>query len=399
MQIGLVGLPSAGKSTFFSAATLVDVEMANYPFTTIEPNKGTGFVRVDDPASFFNVVSNPRSGFVAHGTRFVPVELIDVAGLVEDAYLGKGLGNKFLNDLSQADALIHVVDVSGSTDLEGKPCSPGSSDPVKHVSLLVNEIDMWFFSIISKNWAKIEKNPAKEKSKKLELLSQILSGLKIRSVHIEKAMSALSLFDKQFSFWSDEDKKNFAIECRKFSKPIIIAANKADIPSSKDNISSLKSTFPNLLIVPCSAVSELALRKAAKDDFIEYFPGDSSFKILKPLSDKQKSGLDIISSSVLSPFSETGVQKCIDLTVFSLLNFVAVFPGGVKKLSDSQGRILPDCFLLPPNSTALDFAFALHTDMGRGFIKAIDVKSKQMVSKEHVLKTGDVIEIVFRKPD
>ena len=397
MQVGIVGKPSSGKSTFFSAATLIDVAMANYPFTTIEPNKGTGFVRVEDAGKFFGVVSNPRSGFLHNGIRYVPVELIDVAGLVPGAYEGKGLGNKFLNDLSQADALIHVVDASGSTDAEGKPVAEGSHDPCNDVEFLENELDMWFLKILENNWSKFYKTPTKEFGKKVEILVQNLSGVKILEHHIEKALKELNLHDSRFDEWTDENKKTFSTKCREFSKPILIAANKCDLPSAEKNIVKMKETFPDRVIVACSAASELALRKANEQQILKYYPGEKDFEIIGELNDKQKAGLETIRTNVLQKFGGTGIQNCMDKTIFDLLGFIAIFPGGTKGLADKDGNIIPDCFLLPSGSTALDFAFFLHTDIGKGFIKAIDVKTKQTVGKEHELKMGDVIEIIFNK--
>jgi len=403
MQIGIVGKPSSGKSTFFSSATLVDVAIASYPFTTIEPNKGIGFVRVEDAGKFFGVVSNPRHGFLVNDDpknpiRYVPVELIDVAGLVPGANEGKGLGNKFLNDLSQADALIHVVDASGSTDSEGKEVPEGSHDPIIDVKFLEEEIELWFLKIMENNWAKIHRNPEKDFNKKVLILSQALSGIKILTHHIEKAMRTLKIDEKQFLMWTDEDKRNFARLCREYSKPIIIAANKCDLPSGEKNVARMKEAFPKTFIVPCSAASELSLRKAAKAGILKYYPGWNHFEVLGTLNEKQQAGLETIKKNVLEKFNGTGVQDCLDTVVFKMLNYFPVFPAGTKGLVDSAGRTLADCFLMPPNSTALDFAYTLHTDMGDGFIRAIDVKTKQIIGKEHALKTGDAIELIFKKP-
>src|SRR3989338_2051590 len=120
MLIGLVGKPSVGKSTFFKAATLAEVEIASYPFTTIKPNHGVGFVKIECIEKELNTKCNPNHGFFLQGQRFVPIDLMDVAGLVPGASEGKGLGNQFLYDLRQADAFIHIVDVYGETDAEGK---------------------------------------------------------------------------------------------------------------------------------------------------------------------------------------------------------------------------------------------------------------------------------------
>ena len=152
MLIGFVGKPSSGKSTIFAAATLIDVARASYPFTTIEPNRGMGFVRVECVDKEFNVQCNPRSGFCVNHTRFVPVELLDVAGLVPGAHEGKGLGNKFLDDLRQADVLIHVVDASGSTNEKGEAVESGSHDPSKDVKFLEEELELWMLGILENNW-------------------------------------------------------------------------------------------------------------------------------------------------------------------------------------------------------------------------------------------------------
>lgn len=403
MQIGIVGKPSSGKSTFFSAATLVDVAIASYPFTTIEPNKGIGFVRVEDAGKFFGVTSNPRHGFLVKDEkgdpiRYVPVELIDVAGLVPGANEGKGLGNKFLNDLSAADALIHVVDASGSTDSEGKEVPEGSHDPIIDVKFLEEEIELWFLKIIENNWIKTSRSPEKDFGKKVAQIASALAGVKILPWHIEKAMREMKIDEKLLGAWTAEEKREFAHKCRVWSKPIVIAANKCDLPSGEKNVKRMKEEFPNTFIIPCSAASELSLRKAAKANILKYYPGQNNFQILGQVNDKQKIGLETIKKNVLEKFGSTGVEDCLDTVVFKVLGYFPVFPAGTKGLVDSSGRVLADCFLMPPGSKAIDFAYTLHTDMGDGFIRAIDVKTKQVIGKDHLLKTGDAIELVFKKP-
>jgi len=402
MQIGIVGKPSSGKSTFFSAATLVDVAIANYPFTTIEPNKGIGFVRVEDAGKFFGVVSNPKHGFLVNDDpknpiRYVPTELIDVAGLVPGASEGRGLGNKFLNDLSQADALIHVVDASGSTDAEGKEVAEGSHDPLEDVKFLEEEIELWFLKIIENNWQKFSKSQEKDFNKRVTIMAQSLSGVKILTHHIEKAIREMKLEEKVLSQWSEEEKKTFARKCREWSKPIIIAANKCDLPSGQKNVARMKETFPEKTIVACSAAAELSLRKAAKQGVLKYYSGWNHYEVLGQLNEKQKAGLETIKHNVLEKFGGTGIQECLDIVVFKVLGYFPVFPAGVKGLVDKDGRTLADCFLMPPGSKAIDFAYALHTDMGDGFIRAIDVKTKQIIGRDHPLKTGDAIELIFNK--
>ncbi len=397
MLIGLVGKPSSGKSTFFSAATLIDVAIANYPFTTIEPNKGMGFVRVQCIDKELGVQCNPRTGFCKKGVRYVPVELLDVAGLVPDAHKGVGMGNKFMDDLRQADALIHVVDASGSTNEKGEEVPAGTHDPCLDVDFLEKEVDLWFYGIIQRNWAKISKTPYKSTSERNEAIAQVLSGIGATPFNIETAIRKTGLSEKQLREWSEADIMSFAKYLRAHTKPIIIAANKADKAHAYANIAALKKEFPHLKIIACSGVAEMALRKAARDGAIEYYPGDSDFKVLKELSEQQAKGLEFILQNVLKKFGSTGVQQILDETVFGVLGYKAIFPAGVNKLADQHGNVLPDCFLLPANATALDFAFKLHSDIGNNFIKAIDVKTKQLVGKDHMLKHRDAIEIAFAK--
>ncbi|MFH1056249.1 MAG: redox-regulated ATPase YchF [Candidatus Micrarchaeota archaeon] len=397
MLIGLVGKPSSGKSTFFSAATLVDVAIANYPFTTIEPNKGVGFVRVECIDEEFGVQCNPRTGYCINHVRYVPVELLDVAGLVPDAHKGVGLGNKFMDDLRQADALVHVVDASGGTNEKGEEVPTGTHDPCKDIEFLEREVDLWFYGVIERNWGKFARIPVKSKTEMLELAAQALSGIGATPPHIDAAVTKLKLWEKRLAEWNEEEKMAFATELRRNSKPIVIAANKVDKPNALENVKRMKEKFPHLKITPCSGVAELALRKAARDGAIEYYPGNPDFKVLRELSEAQKQALEFIRKSVLQKTDSTGIQDILDQTVFQVLGYKAIFPAGVSKLADQYGNILPDCFLLPGDATALDFAFKLHSDIGNNFIKAIDVKTKQLIGKEHVLKHRDAVEIAFSK--
>ncbi|MFH1751587.1 MAG: redox-regulated ATPase YchF [archaeon] len=396
MIIGITGKPSSGKSTFFSAATLVDVTIANYPFTTIEPNKGIGFVRIECIDKEFGVQCNPRTGYCNNGTRFVPVELIDVAGLVPGASEGKGRGNAFLSDLSRANVLIHVVDASGSTNDKGEPVTAGTYDPCNDIEFLENEIGLWFYGIIQKNWVKISRTPVESKQKLIEAFSKVLSGLTIKESQIEWALKKTSLLEKKLFQWSEENQKDFSFALREISKPIVIAANKCDVPIAEKNIQKLKEKFPEKLIIPCSGFAELALKKAVKQGLIDYEPGAKKFEKKQDLNEKQEKMLNAIQRMVLDKYDSTGIQEVLEKTVFDVLKFIAVFPAGVHKLQDSEGRVLPDVFLMPPNSTALDFAFKLHTTMGEGFIRAVDVKTKQMIGKDYLLKHRDAIEIIFK---
>ncbi len=399
MLIGIVGKPSCGKSTFFKALTLANVEIASYPFTTIKPNRGAGHVRVDCVDAEFRTSCNPSEGFCIASKRFVPVELLDVAGLVPGAHEGKGLGNQFLNDLNQADALIHVIDASGSTDEQGRLVEMGSHDPADDVRFLETELDMWYLGILKKPWEKFAKQAYMEHHKVEDAIARQFSGLNATAEIVKGIVERLKLDPENAVKWSEDDLKGFATALRKATKPMLIAANKADLPSASGNIKRLKEQFRDYLIIPCSAESELALKEASREKLLDYIPGESSFRIADEsrLSGQQKKALAFIQNSMLSRYGSTGVQECINSAVFTLLGCIAIFPGGVNKLADQFGRVLPDCFLMPPNTTALDFAFKLHTDLGQGFIRAIDVKTRKTVGKEYRLKHRDVMEIISRK--
>lgn len=394
MLIGLVGKPSCGKSTFFKACTLANVLIAPYPFATIKPNHGIGYVKIDCIDREFGVQCNPHKGYCVNGKRFVPVDLIDVAGLVEGASEGKGLGNEFLNDLASADALIHIVDTSGETDSNGRETV--GYNPVNDIIMLENELDLWYLGILSKVWKNFSRIVQQTKQELHKAIAKQFSGLKVNEDDVKTILNKLRYNTEMPSEWTEDQLKNFCHELRHLTKPMIIAANKIDRPSAKENLEILKKTYPELLIVPCSADSELALRQAHNTGLIEYIPGDSDFKILNKLNERQKDALDSIKKNVLEIYGSTGVQEVLNKTVFDILKYIAVFPAGVHKLSDSKGNILPDCFLLPEGSTTLDFAYAIHTDLGKNFIRAIDVRTKQVVGKDYKLKHRDGIEIITK---
>ncbi len=380
MLIGFVGKPSSGKSTMFKAATLIDVKITGVPFCTIEPNVGIGYVTVDCIEKEFGVKCNPRHGFCKNGKRFVPIKLIDVAGLVPGAHEGRGLGYKFLDDLRQASALIHIVDFSGLTDEEGK--ATVGHDPAKDIEFLEKEIDLWFAEIIKRAVSKIGRIIGKSQSDLVQLLAEQLSGLEISKESIQKVLETCSLADVN----------RFATELRKMSKPILIAANKIDLKEAQENFERLKGRYK--YIVPTSAEAEIALKKAAEKGLIDYIPGDG-FEVKGELEEKQRAALEFIKKNVIEKYGSTGVQECLNKAVFDLLGFIPVYPvEDENKLSDKSGNILPDVFLMPKGSTALDLAFKVHTEIGEKFICGIDARTKKRLGKDYKLKKNDVIKIV-----
>ena len=399
MLIGLIGKPNVGKSTFFKAATLSEVLIANYPFATIKPNTGVAYVKTKCIDTEFNTQCQPRTGFCMNHIRFVPVQLMDVAGLVQGASEGKGLGNQFLDDLRQADLFIQIVDASGTTSIEGKPIS-GGHDPCEDIAFLEKELDLWYLGILNKVWKTFSRtlNVTKggDKENFAKAITKQFSGLKIDEYHVEKALKQTCLSAEGAVKWTEADLFKFARELRKIGKPMIIAANKCDHPDAKSNIEKIKQAYPKEVIIPCSADSELALRQAVKAGLISYIPGEKEFKVIKELSPKQKEALEVINKNVLEVFGNTGIQNALDIAVFDFLKYLAIFPASPNKLADSQGRILPDCFLLKEGSTALDFAFSLHSDIGKNFIKAIDARTGKALGKDYKLKNRDALEIAVK---
>ncbi|MEK6894126.1 MAG: redox-regulated ATPase YchF [Nanoarchaeota archaeon] len=391
MIVGLVGKPSCGKSTFFKSATLQDVAIASYPFTTIKPNHGMAYVKIHDLAADFGKISNPRQGYVREGHRFVPLDLFDVAGLVEGASEGKGLGNQFLDDLAGVDAFIHVVDMSGETDEVGKQTE--NYDPSKDILMIERELDLWYLGILKKVWTTVMKSMETQKGNFAKTVAKQFSGLKVTEDDINHVVIKERLDIAKPSAWTDDVLFHFARSLRIYTKPMIIAANKVDRPNGIENYNKIKKSF-SYPIVACFADGELSLRQADKAGIIKYIPGEKDFEIIGKLSDAQKNALEMI-RKIMYEFGSTGVQTVLNSIVFDILKYVAVFPAGAK-MEDSKGNVLPDCFLMPPGSTALDFAYRLHTDIGNKFVKAMNLKTKRAVGKDYIIKHLDGLEILTR---
>ena len=394
MLLGLIGKANVGKSTFFNAATDLDVRSGNYPFTTLAPNVGITYARIGCVCREFGIQDNPKSSLCIDGTRYIPVKLLDIAGLIPGASKGKGLGNRFLDDARQADALIHVVDAAGSTDAEGRPIAPGTGDPMFDVQFVEEELDQWLASILQRDWTSMVREMSNQSTKLEHVIATRLSGLSIKESDIASTIAELGLSRTRASNWLDNDILRFCKKLREKSKPIVIAANKADLHSAQHNIHKVKNVREN--VVPCSSELELLLRHATKKKKIEYLPGDSHFRIKEAalLNEQQKKALDK-TSSFLSKYGSTGIQEIINLTVFNLLKLIVVYPvEDEMKLTDKRGNVLPDAHLLPAKSTPRDLAEKIHTDLGKGFLYAIDVRSKMRLGADYKLQNNDVIKIV-----
>ena len=399
-NVGIVGKPSCGKTSFTNAACMTDFKVGSYPFTTIEANVGVTHVRTTCACADFDVEDNPQNSICIDRVRLVPIKLIDVAGLVPGAHEGRGMGNQFLDDLRQADVLIHIVDASGGLDAEGQEVDAGSHDPSDDVRFLEEELVEWMLGIIQKDWRRITGRVRSEGAKLEELLLEKLSGLKITRIHILKAMRDANLKSEAVDKWTDEETREFVKKLQKISKPIIIAANKIDRPNAENNFKRLQEEFPDYLVVPVSALTEKVLKDLEQKGVIKYIPGDEDFEILDPgsLKESELDQLEKIKDHILKKFGGSGVQNLLNRAVFDYLKMITVYPvHDANSLTDSDGNVLPDVYLVPEGTTAKEFAGHIHTDLMESFIHGLDARTKMRISDKHELKDRDVIKIVSAK--
>jgi hypothetical protein len=384
ITLALAGKPNCGKSTFFKAATMANVEIANYPFTTINPNFGVGYVRAKCPCHDLHLTCK----HCVDGNRFVAVNLIDVAGLVPDAHKGKGLGNQFLDNLRQADAILHMIDASGGTDSEGNPVGVGNHDPEEDVKFLIYEMTMWVHGILDKHWTRISRQ-SQGKGSAIELgIAETFTGLGITMEDVRDIELALKI---DLIHASIDDLIPLCAEIVKISKPMLVIGNKID-----ETPEALRTKLAAAKVAFVSAASELALRNAAGAQLIQYLPGDAEFKIANEgtLSAPQKAGLAKI-AALMKQNNGTGVQQAINRAVYELLDMIVVYPvEDETHFCNKQGDVLPDAFLMKKGSTPHDLAFQVHTDIGKGFLYAIDARTKMRIKENHILKNGDIIKIV-----
>jgi len=392
--VGIMGKPNVGKSTFFSAATLKSVPIADFPFTTIKPNVGMAYLRTKCVHEEMGVVDKPKNSVCTNGTRLIPVKLIDVAGLVSGASSGRGLGNQFLEDIMQADAIVHVVDASGSTDLEGQKTASGSQDPMMDVEMVENEVDLWLLGIVKRDWEKVSKLSEQLKTSVAPALAQRLAGIGISEVMVEETLLKLRLKPDKPMSWAPGALDAFVKALRERNKPSLIAANKADLPTAAAKLPDLKKSGKT--VIPCAAEAELLLRKASEVGVISYAPGDPSFKVTKEgLSPAQLRALELVKERVLDVHGNTGVQQAIDQAYFGLLKAVVVYPvEDESKLCNKDGDVLPDAYVMNGGSTALDLARKIHSDLAQTFLYAIDARTGLRLSSEYVLKDRDIVKII-----
>ena len=399
IKIGLLGKTNTGKTTFFNAATLAGGEISTYPFTTKKPEKALGNAITPCVHTEFNIKDNPQNSKCIDGWRFIPIELIDLPGLIKDAWAGKGLGNQFLSIATQSDAILHVVDVSGSVDAAGRIAEIGSGDPIADVSDIEEELIMWYLKLLEGNRDKISKLIQSE-ADPVVAITDVFRGIGVKESHVKEALKTTGLEDKHFENFDMHDSKKFAAYLRKISKPTLIVANKIDVPGAEKNFDRLREKYIDSIIIPASTDSELSLRKAEQKGLIKYVPGSEQFEILQKdkLNKKQLEALDFITQGILGEYMRTGVQFAINVTVFKLLKMNSIYPvANSENFSDKKGRILPDLLLLKDGATVEDLAKEIHTDLTKGLLYAKDVRYGVRLPVNYQLRDRDVVSLVSAK--
>ncbi|KAK0735648.1 P-loop containing nucleoside triphosphate hydrolase protein [Apiosordaria backusii] len=403
--IGLVGKPSAGKSSTLNSLTDASSKVGNFPFTTIDPQRAIGYLQIDCACTRYNLTDKcrPNYGSCVNGRRSVPIELLDVAGLVPGAHEGKGLGNKFLDDLRHADALIHVVDASGTTDAEGKVTR--GYDPSVDIAWLRSEIVAWIRGNLMTKWGSIKRRHIAVKATAVETLQNQLSGYGSTSAVVARTLDKLGL-KEPLEEWSDEtiDRVVNAFTDEKF--PTVIALNKIDHPDADKNIAKIaKQQDPNSIVL-CSAISEIFLRKMAKQGYIRYTEGsefvdtredliadgDPDGGGLKELDEKNRNRIENLKDMVLYRFGSTGVVHVLTKAA-EILGLVPVFPvrnvatfgsSGVGESSGSKG-VFRDCVLVKKGSTVGDVARKV---MGDAPIAYIEGAGGLRVAEDQLVAVG-----------
>ncbi len=396
IKIGLIGKTNTGKTTFFNSSTLSSAEISTYPFTTKKPESATANAITLCVHPEFKVQDNPNNSKCIDGWRYIPIELIDLPGLIKDAWKGKGLGNQFLSVAAQSDALLHVVDISGGIDTSGQISEAGSGDPISDFGDIEEELIMWYHKILEGNREKLSKL-IQSGTDFIDVITDLYRGVGVTKNHVKETLQLTNLEDTDFENYGIEDSKKFATYLRKISKPTLIVANKIDVEGADKNFVRLRERYIDTIVVPASADSELSLRRAEQKGLIKYSPGSEQFDILQSdeLNEKQKNALDFIKKDIMGEYMRTGVQFAINIAVFKLLKMNSVYPvANEEKLTDKKGRILPDLILMKDGATVSDLAKEIHTDLTKGLLYAKDLRYKLRLPTTYQLRDRDVVSLV-----
>ncbi|MDH3313811.1 MAG: redox-regulated ATPase YchF [Nitrosopumilus sp.] len=396
IKIGLIGKTNAGKTTFFNSATLSSEEISSYPFTTTSPVSGVAHAISLCVHPEFKIQDNPNNSKCLDGWRYIPIELIDLPGLIKDAWKGKGLGNQFLSIAAQSDALLHVVDASGGIDSAGKITQPGTGDPVSDFADIEEELTMWYHKILEGNRDKISKL-IKTGTDIVDAITDLYRGIGVNKIHVKSALFTTKLDEKDFDDFDVVDSKKFTSYLRKISKPTLIVANKVDVEGADKNFDRLRVRYNDSIVIPASGDSEFSLRRAEQKGLIKYSPGSEQFEIIRSdeLNEKQNNALNFIKKGIMGEYMRTGVQFAINVAVFKLLKMNCIYPvADEKNFSDKNGRVLPDLILLKDGSTISDLAKEIHSDLTKGLLYAKDLRYNLRLPVDYQLRDRDVVSLI-----
>ncbi|CAD98710.1 GTP binding protein [Cryptosporidium parvum] len=414
--IGCVGKPSSGKSTFFSSITDNPAKIGNYPFTTIEPNVGITHYIAECPCKKYNVICKPKYGNCNNGYRYVPIKMLDIAGLIPGAHLGNGLGNKFLDDLRHAHVLLHIIDISGNTNEKGEYTT--NYNPINDHEWLRIEIEMWIFNNINSNWSSVVRKSKTSDISISKLLLNQFSGYGCNELMISKLISSMKLKDSvDFSNW---DKTNILDLVRQFIKirfPFVLVLNKADImsESSDSNIVKFYEKYgSDHEIVVASSLAEYFIKKMVRQNYIKLVYDSNNYNYssfitsedihneeshgLKLIDDKLKSRLENIKDMVLFRHGVTGVQDAVNKAV-DLLGLIPIYP--VKNIKtftnnlhdETNNSAFQDCILVPNGTMVKTLLKSLHIDLEKNLVN-IETVGGIKISENHILSNQmNVIKI------
>ena len=396
IKLGLIGKTNTGKTTFFNSSTLSSEEISSYPFTTKAPVSGITHAITLCVHPEFKIQDNPNNSKCVNGWRYIPIELIDLPGLIKDAWKGKGLGNQFLSIAAQSDALLHVVDASGGIDSTGKITEVGTGDPISDFADIEEELIMWYQKILEGNREKISKL-IQTGSDILDVITNLYRGIGVNKNHVKETLLATGLVEKDFDNFDMLDSKKFSSHLRKISKPTLIVANKIDVEGADKNFDRLRERYNDTIVIPASGDSEFSLRRAEQKGLIKYSPGSEQFEIIKSdkLNEKQINALNLIKKGIMGEYMRTGVQFAINVAVFKLLKMNSIYPvADEKNLADSKGRVLPDLILLKDGATINDLAREIHSDLTKGLLYGKDLRYNLRLPVDYQLRDRDVVSLV-----
>ncbi|ORY90573.1 P-loop containing nucleoside triphosphate hydrolase protein [Syncephalastrum racemosum] len=400
--IACVGKPSAGKSSFLNAVSDAAAKVGNYPFTTIKPNHGVSYVPIDCVCKKHDKKDDcrPRYGRCVDGVRYVPIQIMDVAGLVPGASEGQGLGNQFLDDLRHAQALIHVVDVSGTTDQNGKETQ--GYDPINDINWLRTEIHSWISNNLLKRWGSIIRRHVALKANPVDTLQTQFSGYGSTTLVVAKALDKSGI-KTPLESWDEDTVKKLVEFFMDERFPTIVAMNKIDHPDADKNITRIMRRYDQNKLVLTSALAENFLRKIQKQGYINYVEGtdmvdtkeDLPDSDLKEMDEKLKNRVEKVQDLVLYRYGSTGVQDVL-VKAIETLGVVPVYP--VKNVTSfgassgsSKGGAFRDCVLLWPGTTVREFAKILHPEIDKYYLYAETAGNIRLAEDAIITQDNNII--------